>query len=160
MAVINFINNKQSFTICFSERKNLTDKSPDEKKVLLENTNYSQKAINLYINKINLGQINNAEVNLAYTGPCGDTCKIFLKINDQNVIEDAKFQYLGCIGCAACGSIVTQIVKNMTLQNAKRINEHQIIEELGGLPGDECHCATLVLKTLRKTINKFEKSKK
>jgi NifU-like protein involved in Fe-S cluster formation len=97
---------------------------------------------------------------LQYTGPCGNTCKIYLKINDQNVIEEAKFQYLGCPAPATCGSIVTQIAKGKTLREAESITEKEVIEKLGSLPGDECHCATLVLTTLCNAIKKYENSKK
>ena len=131
----------------------------EEKIELLKNAGYSKKAIELYANKINVGTIENADVTLPYTGPCGDTCKIYLKINDQNVIEDAKFQYLGCPASVACGSIVTQIAKGKTLREAERITEEELIEKLGGLPGDECHCATLVLTTLCNAIKKYENNK-
>ena len=132
----------------------------EEKIELLKNAGYSKKAIELYANKVNVGLIENADVVQPYTGPCGDTCKIYLKINDQNVIEDAKFQYLGCPASAACGSIVTQIAKEKTLREAESITEKEVIEKLGGLPGDECHCATLVLTTLCNAIKKYENSKK
>jgi len=132
----------------------------EEKIELLKSAGYSKKAIELYANKVNVGSIEDADVALPYTGPCGDTCKIYLKINDQNVIEEAKFQYLGCPASAACGSIVTQIAKEKTLREAESITEKEVIEKLGGLPGDECHCATLVLTTLCNAIKKYENSKK
>lgn len=131
----------------------------EEKIELLKNAGYSKKAIELYANKINVGTIENANVALPYTGPCGDTCKIYLKINDQNVIEDAKFQYLGCPASVACGSIVTQIAKGKTLREAEMITEEELIEKLGGLPGDECHCATLVLTTLCNAIKNMKITK-
>jgi nitrogen fixation NifU-like protein len=131
---------------------------PIETKELLKNSGYSKKAIKLYLTKVNVGDIKSADVALAYTGPCGDTCKIFLEINNQNIITDAKFQYLGCPASAACGSIVTQIVKGKTLRKAEKITEEEVIVELGGLPIDECHCATLVLTTLRNAIKKYEKN--
>ena len=137
----------------------MSDKLTKEKIELLKNAEYSKKAIELYANKVNVGIIENADVTLAYKGPCGDTCKIFLKISDQNIIDDAKFQYLGCPASAVCGSTVTQIAKGMTLRDAERITEEEVIDELGGLPGDECHCATLVLTTLCNAIKKYEKDK-
>ena len=132
----------------------------EEKIELLKNTGYSRKAIGLYIKEVNVGVIENADVTLAYTGPCGDTCKIFLKTNDQNLIEVPKFQYLGCPASAACGSIVTQLVKGKTLRKAAKVTEREVLEKLGGLPDDECHCATLVLTTLRKAIKKYENERK
>jgi len=144
----------------FSETLIVSDKLTKEKIELLKNAEYSKKAIELYGNKVNVGIIENADVTLAYKGPCGDTCKIFLKISDQNIIDDAKFQYLGCPASAVCGSTVTQIAKGKTLRDAEKITEEEVIDELGGLPGDECHCATLVLTTLCNAIKKYEKDKK
>jgi len=131
-----------------------------EKIGLLKEAGYSRNAIELYGNRINVGIIKNADVALAYTGPCGDTTKLYLKINDQNKIEDAKFQYLGCPASAVCGSILTQVAKGKTLQAAKEITEEEILKDLGGLPDDECHCAELVVTALRKTIKKYESNKK
>jgi nitrogen fixation NifU-like protein len=138
----------------------VSDQLTEEKLELLNIAGYSKKAIDLYLEKVNVGVIENANVELPYTGPCGDTCKIYLKINDQNVIENAKFQYLGCPASAACGSIVTQIAKGKTLREAEKITEKEVIEKLGGLPGNECHCATLVLTTLCNAIKKYENNKK
>ena len=144
----------------FSERQIMSDKLIDEKTELPQNAAYSKKAVELYANNVNVGVIENSDVTLAYSGPCGDTCIIYLKINDQNIIEDAKFQYLGCLESAACGSTVTQIAKGKTLRDAERITEEEVIDELGGLPGEKGHCATLVLTTLCNAIKKYENNKK
>lgn len=138
----------------------MSEKLTKEKIGLLKEAGYSRNAIELYGNRVNVGIIENADVALAYTGPCGDTTKLYLKIDDQNKIEDVKFQYLGCPASAVCGSILTQIAKGKTLQAAKEITEEEILKELGGLPGDECHCAELVVTALRKTIKKYESNKK
>lgn len=160
MAVIRLITNKKVHCTHFSERKKLSEKLSEEKIALLKETGYSRNAIELYGNRINVGTIENADVALAYTGPCRDTIKLYLKINDQNEIDDAKFQYLGCPASAACGSIVTQLAKGKTLREAEEITEEEVLKELGGLPGDECHCATLVLTTLHNAIKKYENNKK
>ncbi len=138
----------------------MSDKLDGEKLELLKEAGYSRKAIELYGNRVNVGVMENADVTQVYTGPCGDTTKLYLKINNHNKIEDAKFQYLGCLASAACGSILTQIVKGKTLRVAKEITENEISEELGGLPDDECHCAKLVVTTLRRAITKYESNKK
>jgi len=138
----------------------LSEKLSKEKIDLLKEAGYSRNAIELYGNRVNVGTIENSDVALAYTGPCGDTTKLYLKINDQNRIKDAKFQYLGCPASAVCGSIVTQIAKGKTLREAEEITEEEVLEELGGLPGDECHCAELVVTALRKTIKKYESNRK
>ncbi|MCK5562954.1 iron-sulfur cluster assembly scaffold protein [Candidatus Bathyarchaeota archaeon] len=125
---------------------------------LLRDVDYSVKAIDLYMNKVNVGVIENSDVNLDYTGPCGDTVKLYLKISNNTVIEDAKFQYLGCPAAASSGSALTKIAKGKTLEEAKNITEQDILHELRGLPEAKLHCAKLAVTTLQKTITKYENS--
>ena len=127
---------------------------------LLEKSGYSSKVIKYYKDKVNVGLINDADAALAYTGPCGDTIKLYLKIGEDDVIENAMFQYLGCPASAACGSMLTQIIKGKTLREAMKITEDEVLEGLGGVPGEECHCAELAVTTLQKTISKYEESKR
>ena len=100
-----------------------------------------------------------ARADLAYTGHCGDTVKLCLKMDGDNVLEDARFQYLGYPASAACGSVLTQIVRDKTLQEAKEVTEKVVLTELDSLPDDECHCAELAITTLHKTIMKYEANK-
>ena len=74
-----------------------------EKFELLKDVGYSEKVIELYMNKVNVGVIENPDVSLAYRGPCGDIMKLYLKISNDTVIEDAKFHYLGCPAAASSG---------------------------------------------------------
>jgi NifU-like protein involved in Fe-S cluster formation len=126
---------------------------------LLKDVGYSVEVIELYMNKVNVGVVRNPDTDLVYTGPCGDTMKIYLKINNDAVVEDAKFQYLGCPGAASSGSAMTRIVKGKTLEEAKRITEHDILQELGGLPKSKLHCLKLTVTTLKKAIAKYENRK-
>jgi len=127
---------------------------------LLKDAGYSEKVIELYRNKVNIGVIENPDVNLAYTGPCGDTVKLYLRINDDDFVEDAKFQYLGCPGAALSGSAITKIVRGKTIEEAKRITEKDILQELGGLPETKLHCPKLAVTTLQKAIAKYEERKR
>jgi NifU-like protein involved in Fe-S cluster formation len=126
----------------------------------LKSAGESGKAIELYGNKVNVGVIDNPDVALAYTGTCGDTIKLYLKMNNNKVIEDAKFQYLGCPASAACGSNLTQIIKGKRLQETKEITEDDVLMELNGLPDNECHCAELAVTTLYKAISTYEAKEK
>lgn len=123
---------------------------------LLKDVGYSVKVIELYMNKVNVGVIKNPDVNLAYRGPCGDTMKLYLKISNDTVIEDAKFQYLGCPAAASSGSAITRIAKGKTLEEAKNITEQDILHELGGLPEAKLHCPKLAVTTLQKAITTYE----
>lgn len=128
--------------------------TPDERE-RLTNAGYSATAIELYGNQVNVGVLENADVALAYTGPCGDAIKLYLKIRDETIIEDARFQYLGCPASAACGSVVTQMIIGKTVQEATRIVEDDVLQALDDVPAHECHCAELALTTLQKTITKY-----
>ena len=127
---------------------------------LLKKAGYSKRIIELYKDMANFGFIENPDTALDYKGPCGDIIKFYLMINRDDVVQDARFQYIGCPALAACGSILTQIIKNKTLQDVKKITEDDVLRELEGLPDEECHCAELAVTTLYKTITKYEETKK
>jgi NifU-like protein involved in Fe-S cluster formation len=127
---------------------------------LLKDAGYSEKVIEIYWNKVNVGIMKNPDVNFTYTPPCGDTMQLYLKISDRSLVEDAKFQYFGCPGAASSGSAITTIVKGKTLEEAKRITEKDVLQELGGLPETKLHCPNLAVTTLQKTIAKYENHKR
>ena len=132
----------------------MSKKLTKEEFKLLKDAGYSEKVIELYRNKVNVGVIKNPDINLAYTGPCGDTLKLYLKINN-GVIEDAKFQCMGCPGAASSGSAITKIVKGKSLGDARKITEQDILQELGGLPESKLDCPKLAVATLQNAIAKY-----
>jgi NifU-like protein involved in Fe-S cluster formation len=120
---------------------------------------YSNKAIELYVNNVNVGKLENATVATTFLGSCGDLIKLYLKINDMNLIEDAKFYYLGCPGSASSASAMTTLLKGKTVDQAKKMTGDEILTELGGLPKAKLECTKLSIKTLRKAIAEYEKQK-
>ena len=124
---------------------------------VLRESGYSSKATDLYLNKVNVGTCDDANVCFGYTGPCGDTMELFLKI-DSNIIQDAKFQAIGCEGAFICCSAITEIIKGTTLEQAENLEKDRVIEYLGGLPEEKHDCACLAVRTLRETLQKFKKS--
>jgi len=84
--------------------------------------------------------------------------KLYLTISENRGIEDVRFQYIGCLALAASGFILTEMVKDKSLEEAKKITEEAVLKALGGLPDAECHCARLAITTLHKTIAKYEKT--
>jgi NifU-like protein involved in Fe-S cluster formation len=120
---------------------------------------YSKKAIDLYVNNVNVGTLENASVVTTFLGPCGDLIKLYLQIGKKDKIEDAKFYYLGCPGSAASASAMTVLLKGKTVNQAKNMTESDILNELGGLPKSKSDCAKLSIKTLRKAIAEYEKQK-
>jgi len=120
---------------------------------------YSPKAIEMYVNNVNVGTLEKPSIITTFLGPCGDLIKLYLKISANDVIEAAKFYYLGCPGSAAAASAMTVLLKGKTVNQAKMLTEDDILVELGGLPKSKLECATLSIKTLRKAIAEYEKSK-
>lgn len=123
---------------------------------VLRQSGYSPKAIQLYTNKVNVGETADAAICCGYTGPCGDTMEICLDI-DANIIQDAKFQAIGCEGAFICGSAVTELIKGKTVTQAEGLGKEQIIEYLEELPEEKYDCACLSIQALRRTLEEFRK---
>lgn len=118
---------------------------------LLKKAGYSEKAIDYYIKKRNVGVIKGAEAAESHTGLCGDSMRVYLKIEKGRII-DAKFQAVGCAGAFASGSALTEMVKGKTLKAAERITEQDVARDLEKLPGPKLHCVRLAVDALRKSI--------
>jgi nitrogen fixation NifU-like protein len=118
---------------------------------------YSSKAIKLYVDNVNVGKLENPTVTTTFLGSCGDLIKLYLKINEKNMIEDAKFYYLGCPGSASSASAMTTLLKGKTVKQAKQLTGDEILTELGGLPKSKLDCTTLSIRTLRKALAEYEK---
>ena len=121
---------------------------------LLRKAGYSEKAIDYYLRKLNVGVIEGAEAVDSYTGLCGDSMRVYMKV-EEGVIRDAKFQAIGCAGAFASGSALTEMVKGKTLKEAGKITEHDVVKDLEELPGPKLHCARLAVDALRKSIESY-----
>lgn len=106
---------------------------------------YNQKVVDYFMNPRNAGRIEGADAIGEVGNPkCGDVMKIYLKINPQSeVIDDIKFETFGCAAAIATSSMVTELAKGRTLQNALKITNKEVADELGGLPPAKLHCSLL-----------------
>jgi nitrogen fixation NifU-like protein len=125
---------------------------------LLEESGYSKKAIEYYETKLNVGEIKKPDSYFIYTGPCGDTMEMFLKI-ESNTITDAKFRAIGCAGSYVSASALTEMIKGKTIDEAMKIDEEDILSHLGKIPAPKIHCACLAKRTLQKAIKKYKEKK-
>lgn len=124
-------------------------------KELLKKQGYSDKGISFYVNKESFGEMKDPSINYSYTGPCGDTIEIFIKIQDHKII-DAKFLTIGCIGAFIAGSALTSLIKGKLLEEAEMIDENQIKEYIGRIPPEKYDCICLARRTLNKAIKKYK----
>jgi nitrogen fixation NifU-like protein len=132
--------------------------SGEELRLMVE-SGYSRKAIKFYVDNVNVGKLEDATLVTTFLGPCGDLIELYLRINEKDVIEDAKFYYLGCPGSASSASAMTSLLKGKTVTQAKKLTEDDVLAELGGLPKSKLDCARLSIRTLRKAIAEYEKLK-
>lgn len=122
---------------------------------------YSEKLLELFRNPKNVGEMPDADVKVTEGSlACGDMITIFLKIDEETKkIGDIKFLSYGCAANIATTSIMTEMVKGKTLEEAKKLTFKQIAEELGGLPPVKMHCAVLSIDGLRSAIRKYEEER-
>lgn len=123
---------------------------------LLRKAGYPEKAIDYYLRKVNVGVIEGANATDTFTGLCGDSMRVYLKV-EKGVIRDAKFQAIGCAGAFASGSTITEMAKGKKLEDARKITEQDVLQEIEGLPGPKLHCARLAIDALKKSIDSYRK---
>jgi len=122
---------------------------------LLKEQGYSNKGINYYMNKRNYGEMKDPTIDYSYTGPCGDTMEIFIKILDGKIIN-AKYLTIGCVGSFIAGSALTSLIKGKLLEEAEMINENDIKEYIGKMPHEKLDCICLAKRTFNKALKKYK----
>jgi len=118
---------------------------------------YNDKVIDHFSNPRNVGELVDAD-GVGETGSfkCGDTMTLYIKVNDGR-IEDVKFQTFGCGAAIASSSVLTEMVKGKTLDEALNITNQDVANELGGLPPLKLHCSNLAADALHNAIGDYRK---
>lgn len=112
---------------------------------------FSDTVVNEFFDPANFERLTAPDAHAIYTGPCGDTMEIYLLL-DGDRIAHASFMTDGCGATVACGSMLSKMVKGLSLGGAAGIEPNQLIASLDGLPDDHIHCADLAVMTLKKAI--------
>lgn len=121
---------------------------------------YNDKVIDHFTNPRNAGEMPEADITgEAGSFKCGDTMKIYLKIEGDR-IADVRFQTFGCGAAIASSSMLTEMVKGKTLEEALRVTNEDVALELGGLPPLKMHCSNLAADALRDAIVKYRERSK
>lgn len=116
---------------------------------------YNQKVLDAFANPKNVGCIENADgEGTVGNATCGDIMKITLKIVND-IIVDAKFQTFGCAAAIATSSTATQMVIGMTIDEALKLTNARVVEELEGLPPQKIHCSVLAEEAIKKAIEDY-----
>ncbi|NOZ85394.1 MAG: Fe-S cluster assembly scaffold protein NifU [Deltaproteobacteria bacterium] len=118
---------------------------------------YSEKVMDHFKNPRNVGSIADANgIGEVGNPSCGDLMKLYVKIED-NIIKDVKFETFGCGAAIATSSMVTEIVKGKTIEEALEVSNRQVAEALDGLPPIKMHCSNLAADALHAAIEDYRK---
>ena len=120
---------------------------------------YSEKVMDHFMNPRNVGEIKDADgVGEEGNPVCGDMMTFYIKVKD-NRLEDVKFQTFGCGAAVAVSSMVSEMAKGKTLEEAVKITPSRVAQELEGLPKNKYHCSNLGAQALRKAIRDYAQKK-
>ena len=116
---------------------------------------YSEKVMEHFRNPRNVGEIKNPD-GIGHVGNpvCGDIMEMYIKV-ENNIIVDAKFKTFGCGAAIATSSMVTELVKGKTVDEALKISNRAVVEALGGLPHIKMHCSVLAEEALKSAITDY-----
>jgi nitrogen fixation NifU-like protein len=121
---------------------------------------YSEKLMKLFRKPHNFGKIKNADAVGKVGNPvCGDVMYLYLKIKDD-VIKDAKFETFGCAAAIGTSSIITDMIKGKTIDEALKVSKDDIAKEIGGLPPIKMHCSVLATEALKKAVEEYSAKQK
>jgi len=117
---------------------------------------YSEKVMQHFANPHNVGEIPDADgVGKVGNPQCGDVMWLYIKVKD-NIITDIKFKTFGCGAAIATSSMITDLARGKTLEEAKKISRQDVADSLDGLPPVKMHCSNLAADALREAIKDYE----
>jgi nitrogen fixation NifU-like protein len=109
-----------------------------------------------FANPRNVGEIVDADgIGKVGNPQCGDVMWLYIKVKD-NIITDIKFKTFGCGAAIATSSMITELARGKTIEEAKKISRSDVADELGGLPAVKMHCSNLAADALKEAIKDYE----
>ena len=119
---------------------------------------YSEKVMDHFTNPRNVGEIEDAQgVGVVGNAKCGDIMKIYLEIDENDIITDCKFKTFGCGAALATSSMATELIKGKSVKEALALTNSAVVEALDGLPPVKVHCSVLAEEAVRSAIADYYK---
>lgn len=121
---------------------------------------YTEKVLDHFKSPRNMGEVEGANgVGMVGNAKCGDIMQMFLKINDDGVIEDVGFKTFGCGAAIATSSMATEMIKGKTVDEALKLTNAAVVEALEGLPPAKIHCSVLAEEAVKAALEDYAKRK-
>ena len=122
---------------------------------------YSDKVMDHFTNPRNVGKIDDADgIGEVGNARCGDIMKIYIKVDDNEIITDAKFNTFGCASAIATSSMATELIKGKPLSEALALSNKAVVETLDGLPPAKVHCSVLAEEAIKAAVADYYARKK
>ncbi len=119
---------------------------------------YNDKVMKVFKELKNVGNLKGANgIGRVANAACGDIMKIYLKINEDGIIEDAKFKTFGCVAAIASTSIATEMIKGKSISEALELKNSDFLQELGGLPPQKIHCSIMAEEAIKAAVEDYYK---
>ena len=117
---------------------------------------YSEKVMDHFRNPRNVGKLDDADgVGEVGNARCGDIMKIYIKVSDDGIITDVKFNTFGCGSAIASSSMATELIKGKPISQALELTNKAVVEALDGLPAHKLHCSVLAEEAIRAAIKDY-----
>ena len=114
---------------------------------------YSEKVMDHFTNPRNVGEIDDAQgVGVVGNAKCGDIMKIYLEIDENDIITDCKFKTFGCGAAIATSSMATELIKGKSVKDALALTNSAVVEALDGLPPVKVHCSVLAEEAVKTAV--------
>jgi len=123
---------------------------------MLSEAGYALPAINYFIEKKYMGHLQDASQISEKIGSCGDIMKIYLKVDDRNIIQDVRYEITGCAGAISAAMAVVDLIKGQPLDKALTINDGDVFKRLENIPEKKHHCIQLAVKTMHKGVEEYQ----
>ena len=121
---------------------------------------YSEKVLDHFQNPRNMGEIEGYNgMGMVGNAKCGDIMQMFIKVNDDEIIEDVKFKTFGCGAAIATSSMATELIKGKSIDEALTLSNDAVVEALEGLPPIKIHCSVLAEEAVKAAVDDYRKKK-
>ena len=117
---------------------------------------YSEKVMDHFTNPRNVGKIENADgIGEVGNAKCGDIMKIYIKVSDDGIIDDVKFNTFGCASAIASSLMATEMIKGQPIDKALTLTNKAVVEALDGLPPVKIHCSVLAEEAVKMAVKNY-----